>query len=162
MTAYRDIKDQVIERTHSLKDVAYKIHHLPLGWYTTLLNYRYELSHTEHPSIECITHALMHLDDRRYNIVFSVLVDGVPAFLFLGGGREGRDNQHYYPLNNEACKKCVQYMVELVPEAAPKPLPPEVGEDVDIEALVEFNGVGMLYGNWYYRDRDDNWVEGVD
>ena len=162
MTTYKDIKDLEVSRTHSLENVKLALPYLPLGTRTDLLHYVWDIGNSEHPLIECVTHAFMRLDDRRYNTIFSVLVDGVPAFLFMAAGREGRDVQNYYPLNNEACKQCVKYMIELIPRGPAEVLPPEVSEDEEIEALVEFNGLEMVYGKKCYRDDNGNWQTEVE
>ncbi len=154
---YEDIKDLETSRTHSLYNVRAALPFLPLGAHTELLSHRYEIGRSEHPSIETILHTSMELDSNHCITIFSVLVDGVPAFWFIANGRGDKANQHYYPLNTQACKQCVNYLVELVLEVPVEVLPPEVSEDEDIEALTEFNGVKILYGGKYYLDTGGTW-----
>jgi hypothetical protein len=65
----------------------------------------------KHPSITYRLHALRVENYRRYHAVGSVVVDGVPALLFVRGGREGSDYINTYILNKEAASNHIGYLI---------------------------------------------------
>ena len=175
---YAEIKDQVVEVTHSLR-------YVPSHWVEDFIGEQWELRgydvyslrYQTHPSISCSVHAFMRYDSRRYYIVCSVLVDGIPAFLFIKGGREGSDYQQQYILDMGATKQYVHYLAALYVELAvppniflPEYLPP-VGEIDKEDALVVgqqesiptsfyyFSEYARLGKAYIYDHLSDTWME---
>jgi hypothetical protein len=175
---YEDIKDQVVEVTHNLW-------YAPLHWIEDFIHEQWELRgysvdslrYRTHPSIQCAIHAFMRYDSRRHYIALSVLVDGVPAFLHIEGGREGSDYVQHYILNMEATKQYVQYLAALFVEVAvppdvflPEYLPPVgeidmgdalvIGERDDIPSSLYYFSEYARLGKAYTYDRlCDTWME---
>lgn len=91
-----------------------------------------------HPDIEYLPHSLMINDQRRYYYLTSVLVDTIPAFFFIGGGREATDHEHYYILSKGATKQYIKYLAReyLVQEGVPRErMPPRVRQLPEPQAL---------------------------
>lgn len=126
-----------------------------------------------HPDIEYVPHSLMIRDQRRYYYLTSVLVDTIPAFFFIGGGREASDHEHYYILSKGATKQYIKYLAReyLKQEGAPcgGRMPPvydgylnlkrwgqeciyQVGPDDDISYGVDIDSWRLEYGVPYYWD----------
>lgn len=130
-----------------------------------------------HPNIEYVTHSLMIRDQRRYYYLTSVLVDSIPAFFFIGGGREATDHEHYYILSKGATKQYIKYLAReyLKQEGAPSAgrMPPIydsylrlepfyrgttwLGEDDDISYGVDTDSWKLEYGLPYYWN-DGQWI----
>lgn len=185
---YIDIKNQVITTSTSL--------HLPdelVELYLTkqwelrdLYFHSWDIRGEQHPSIKSLVHAMMHYDSRRYWTVQTVLVDDVPAFFYIKGGREGSDYFHGYILDKDATKQYIKYMAvvalgkwitertgflpEYLPEVTDENL---VGKYWDWnvvsegEEISELNGRGSIqyrYGTTYkrvgdYRHDDGGYVD---
>ena len=149
---YKDIKDQVVHTTNRLWWVQHIIDYLPLGEYTKLREYVHSFQYVGVPALTCITRASM----KDYS-VHSVVVKGVPAFLFVLGGKRTLpgggieyDYSNYYPLNIQACKDVVEHLaITYIPYqvGAREPIRiQEVLEDQDIEDLSNYYGLEVVYG----------------
>ena len=177
---YIDLSEHVISSTNILHDV-------PTDWVQDYLEQQWELytygvsinvpENYTHPHIKVVTHCLMALDDIRYHTVCSVLVNNLPAFFYIMGGRYGMGYCTIYALNIDSCKLYITYLAEMVVDTYYRHtgfissyLPPVTIEDItnnedtyiitateDVPHLTKWGKV--RYGQRWSRDNPERlWV----
>jgi hypothetical protein len=147
---YNDIKNHVIDRTNTLSNVPYTLLDTILSDHSiALVN---DIRHYYLPLLEVVTHAEMWFDDRRSQCVRSILMNGEPAIVFIGTGKELR-NCSYYVINRKALDNLLEYILIA---SRVCPLAPALGDVEPIPELAEDYGFDFLYGAIYHMV-DDEW-----
>jgi hypothetical protein len=109
------------------------------------------LHEVELPGIQCIIHALMDYDMRRYHAVGTVVMNDVPAFYYTAGGREGEDHYNYYVLDVVATKAFIKCLINVsIGKALDDVELTQVRVVDDVPELSEFYGEKIKYGTRYY------------
>ena len=149
---YNDIKDHVIDRTHTLSKVPYTLLDTILSDHSiALVN---DVRHYYLPLLEVVAHAEMWFDDRRGQCVRSILMNGEPAIVFIGSGKELRSCT-YYVINRKALDNLLEYLLT-ASRACPQTV--AFGAVESIPELEEDYGYGFLYGATYHMV-DDEWCK---